>query len=122
MPEYAVEYHGWGHTETVTVTARSPAQARYVAWLDISEPTCIEFKEFLTKWVRSVRKTKSSTRYDYVRENYGLDVGVGDRVVAGGRLGTVAEPAGSNPRHSYVYVLTDSGSVGPYHPNEVRHA
>lgn len=117
---YDVTVYGWDHESILRVTARSRSQARYLAWLEIEEPTQITFAEFLLKWVRSVRLTDRATRYTYAAEFYGVDVVTGDRVLAGGELGMVAEPPGSNPRHNYIFVLLDSGDgPSPYHPTDV---
>lgn len=103
------------------VTAKSHGAARYSVWLDVAD--CFPdwgFGEFVKRCVVSTRITGQRTAYDYVREWYGVEVAVGDRVLAGGNPGRVAEPQSSNPRASMVQVMLDGHKVtGIYHPQEI---
>ena len=119
---FEVEVSGWGHTSFITVSARSRAAARYAAWREISEPTQIDFKEFLNSWVCSVRLSRSTpTRYTYAEERYGVRAQAGDRVTVRGSKGVVAEPPGRNGRHNYIYVIEDGQSQAqPWHPIELK--
>lgn len=118
---YAVEIEGWGHRSTLTVTASTPAKARYLAWFEINEPTGITFAEFLSKWVRAVRLSDRATRYTYAAERYGVSVVAGQEVaLRRGGHGVVAEPPGSNDRAAHIYICMAGGPPQPYHPCEIQ--
>ena len=57
---------------------------------------------------------KKPDQFDYVRNTYGLNVGIGTRVTVGGKPGTV-----TGATH-YVLVLVDGERrPGPWHPADV---
>ena len=103
-------------------TARSRSAARYDAFLDVVDAWEMTFRQFIDLVV-SVRLTGRRTPYDYIRERYGVNAEVGQRVVAAGKPAVVAEPDGSNPRASYVWAMPDGDSrILPFHPSDIRPA
>jgi hypothetical protein len=116
--QYAVAFELWDVESERLVTARRRGEARYLAWLDIAEPTGLGFGDFV-RCVSSVRVVGRRTRYDYARERYGVDVAAGDRVRCLEQAGVVAEPPGSNPRSNYIWVIVGELSARPYHPSDV---
>ena len=114
---YEVAFDWGGGTSSNVYSARTPAAARYVAFLDLD--TGLDFGDFLST-VLSVRLASSAPMsYDYVREHYGVDVKAGQRVMAAGEPGVVAEP--STGRTSMVEVILDGHSAaGHFHPSEIE--
>lgn len=109
---------GNGSVVEHVVTARSRSAARYSVYLDVSDAWEMAFRKFLSL-CRSVALTERATAYDYVREGYGVDVKVGQRVIGAGKPGVIGEPCGSNSRTNLVEVFFDDGSSGPVHPTEI---
>lgn len=121
LRQYEVTVTWDGEDHSSVHTARSPSAARYARYVDLADAwDGFTFREYL-KMVKSVRLTDRRTPYDYIRERYGVEFAVGQRVsLAGGRSGIVAEPPSSNPRASYVYVVEDGHAhPRPWHPGEV---
>lgn len=122
--QYAVGIEIWNQSAELLVTARSRSGAKYAAWLEVSEPTGVEFGRFARECVQSVRLSGRRTAYDYVRLTYGIDVAAGDRVRCRCReeVGVVAEPPGSNPHTNYVYVILGDSPPRPWHGSDVTPA
>lgn len=102
-----------------SVTALTASKARMQVFRIHQDAFGCTFREFLAHRVKVRRAADAPLEphvYSYIRRCYGLDVRVGQRVLADGKPGEVALP-GNGP---YVYVLRDGeGQVFPYHPNEV---
>lgn len=116
--QYEVNVDFRGKDVSKVVTARSRSAARFGVYRDWSDACPISFRDFLRR-VRSVRRTDQVTPYDYAREHYGVDVGVGQRVMVNGKAGVVGEPRTS--RASMVTVFFDGVGHGlPVHPGEIE--
>ena len=117
--EVTVDY-GDAVDKTTIYSARTPGGARYLAFLNFSD-VCpdLSFRDFLST-VLSVRLASSAPMsYDYVREHYRVDVKAGQRVMAAGKPGIVAEPDAR--RTSMVEVYLDGvNASGYFHPSEIE--
>ncbi|KQQ12444.1 hypothetical protein ASF56_04570 [Methylobacterium sp. Leaf122] len=112
---------------TETVSAPTPAAARYRRFLDVSDAwNELTFGRFLAMAsVSLVAEPPDARAYDYIRRSYGLDVKHGDRIEirdecasVNGRQGHVVHPSG---HAHYVHVVLDGDDhEGLYHPNSVR--
>lgn len=112
---------------TETVSAPTPAAARYQRFLEVSDAwNELTFGRFLTMAsVRLLAEPPDPRAYDHIRRFYGLDVKHGDRVEirgecasVNGRQGHVVHP---NGHAHYVHVVLDGENhSGLYHPNSVR--
>ena len=117
---YAVTVEYGEHRWTVHYSARSPAAARYDAYLSFSGAyDHVSFKDFL-RLCKAIRKVPHQGRYEGVKRAYGLDVSVGDRIeLPGGKIGTVTEPAHDSVQHvSFIY--DDGNHARLCHPTEFR--
>jgi hypothetical protein len=106
----------WGPPTDYHASARTPGGAKYQVWLEVADifPDWT-FRDFLKEMNPKISAVPPKGRYDYVRERYGLEVNVGQRV----REGVVAEPR--NDRSSYVYVIPDAGGAPlPFHPEDIH--
>lgn len=57
---------------------------------------------------------KKPDQFDYVRDNYGLNVGKGTRVKVGGKIGTV-----TGATHHVMVRVDGERHPGPWHPSDV---
>lgn len=106
----------WGdETHTSLHTARSRAAARYALFLSVADGfNGLGFRDFLGHVV-SVRQTSRRMSYLYVRERYGVEVAVGDRVLSDSEEVVVCQPR--SERDSEVWVMGDADrSPVPVHP------